>query len=288
MLVPYGRMPGGQLVYANETARGIKCGAVCPLCHAPLVSKQGEVIAWHFAHAAEGGGQDSGGGGVPCGETLLHRAAKAAIVSLAPSKRGEVGGLLRVGGMAAFGRVKSARAEYWIKALGRRVDTALTLDVIWSYAESPARRRIAGLSCVLEVCVTNPKDDDYKAELAAAGIPAYELRLSMDDVMGRIERMRRRPKSFESALRTIVQQHRLETLTVPGASMRLSWAEIGGRLTAGWSGWSDDLSYAFAALKPYPDGREIRKDCTGRCGCGAFTRGGYRRCYACHERAQRG
>lgn len=45
--------PDGDVRFVDEVPRGVACGCRCPECFSPLVAKQGEARAWHFAH--EGG-----------------------------------------------------------------------------------------------------------------------------------------------------------------------------------------------------------------------------------------
>lgn len=40
----------GRTRFVGDVARGAACGCVCPICKGPLVAKQGEINAWHFAH----------------------------------------------------------------------------------------------------------------------------------------------------------------------------------------------------------------------------------------------
>lgn len=70
--VPYKigvRKTDGRCVNIDEVPRGKDCGCICKKCEQPLIAKQGEKNAWHFAHAAQ---SDCKG----MGETHLHLAAK--------------------------------------------------------------------------------------------------------------------------------------------------------------------------------------------------------------------
>lgn len=40
----------GELVSINEVKNGLKCGCVCPACGAKLIARQGQKVAYHFAH----------------------------------------------------------------------------------------------------------------------------------------------------------------------------------------------------------------------------------------------
>lgn len=55
-LIPFGlRLSDQQLVDVSEVERGKKCGCICPSCKTALISRQGEVNEWCFAHVAKGG-----------------------------------------------------------------------------------------------------------------------------------------------------------------------------------------------------------------------------------------
>lgn len=43
-----------QYVDVHEVGRGAKCDCICPSCKTPLSARQGDVNAWHFAHATRG------------------------------------------------------------------------------------------------------------------------------------------------------------------------------------------------------------------------------------------
>lgn len=40
----------GELVSINDVKNGLKCGCVCPACGAKLIARQGQKVAYHFAH----------------------------------------------------------------------------------------------------------------------------------------------------------------------------------------------------------------------------------------------
>jgi hypothetical protein len=40
----------GRIHHVNTVENGKGCGCVCPACQEPLISRQGEVLSWHFAH----------------------------------------------------------------------------------------------------------------------------------------------------------------------------------------------------------------------------------------------
>lgn len=49
--IPFGkRISDGRFVDATEVGNGASCGCLCPSCGMPLIARQGDVYAWHFAH----------------------------------------------------------------------------------------------------------------------------------------------------------------------------------------------------------------------------------------------
>lgn len=53
----YGMKKGSDEIVAivdlSNTQRGLKCGCVCPVCHADFLAKMGEIRAAHFAHSGK-------------------------------------------------------------------------------------------------------------------------------------------------------------------------------------------------------------------------------------------
>lgn len=70
--IPFGLTLDGIVVDATEVLRGHSCNCVCPGCGNALSAKQGEKLAWHFAHA-NGSACDQGY------ESALHLALKRII-----------------------------------------------------------------------------------------------------------------------------------------------------------------------------------------------------------------
>ena len=52
-LIPFGlRADDGYLVDVFHVERGHRCRCLCPSCKTPLIARQGDQKAWHFAHAS--------------------------------------------------------------------------------------------------------------------------------------------------------------------------------------------------------------------------------------------
>ena len=67
--------PEGRMVHVNDVERGRNCNCTCHECGAALISRQGEINAWHFAHAKD---EDCSG----TAESALHFAAKEILCAL--------------------------------------------------------------------------------------------------------------------------------------------------------------------------------------------------------------
>ena len=84
VLMPVALDSAGDLLWVTAAANGLGASATCICCGAPVVAKQGDYVAWHFAHHNTEGAPSAGGGGAnyqfpvgACnGETWLHRAGK--------------------------------------------------------------------------------------------------------------------------------------------------------------------------------------------------------------------
>lgn len=64
----------GQWRHINDAERGVACRCLCPTCGSPLIAKQGELTAWHYAHLRRSNCQ---------GETALHEIGKRVVCDIA-------------------------------------------------------------------------------------------------------------------------------------------------------------------------------------------------------------
>ena len=151
----------GGRVSIEGVPRGLACEAVCMSCGTPVVAKQGEINAWHFAHHVEDG--------TPCsGESYVHALVKDAFA-------GAVGRVLPLPGIDRkhYPRITSAKLENGDAIPNRRVDVLLELswDLPW---------HIGAGALAVEVCVTNPKDEAFRRDAESVGFPVLEVRYRED------------------------------------------------------------------------------------------------------------
>lgn len=68
--IGWGRSEDGKLIHVREARQGKECNCTCPDCGLQLIAKQGQIMAWHFAHSQP----------TECfGESILHKVAKEII-----------------------------------------------------------------------------------------------------------------------------------------------------------------------------------------------------------------
>jgi hypothetical protein len=167
----FARAETGAVVQVQDVQRGLACQCTCLGCGGHLVAKQGSKVVWHFAHEQPADQRS-------CGETALHLAAKAVLLTLPamwlppaewslPSLHDSTGRELPVlahgaGQMVTIGSVELELGQR--SALGAvRLDALLTTSVV---------------PVGVEVLVTHAVDETKKAALTALQLPALEIDLS--------------------------------------------------------------------------------------------------------------
>ena len=178
--VPFGERDG-RMYEAKEVRRGLACECVCPACGEQLAARQGEVLAWHFAHWRPPGPQKAcGRGGL---ETSLHKFTKQVLVEsvgkvISVPKTNEGVGARWDSNM----RVLRGWLETPIPNTNRRVDVLLEGNVRRIGPKDPLPWESAVMLGV-EVCVTNPKTREYQAEVSRGSTwSIMELSISPEEV----------------------------------------------------------------------------------------------------------
>jgi len=163
LLQSFGVTGDGRVVSVEEVNRGKACDCCCPACGEILIARQGDVRAWHFAHA-------SGGDCAGAAESVLHLAAKQLIVEegqiLVPALEANASHRLEDGriGEASLER----RPENWTLA-GARSEVpvgALRIDVAATHNGEPI---------FIEVAVTHLVDEAKQEALAALRTACFEI-----------------------------------------------------------------------------------------------------------------
>ncbi|WP_295459225.1 competence protein CoiA family protein [uncultured Thiodictyon sp.] len=186
LLQSFGVDQEGRLVSVEEVCRGKACECCCPGCGEVLIARQGEVRAWHFAHASDG---DC----VGAAEGALHRAAKQLIVQegaiLVPGLEVKEKHRLDDGrlGESALGRPP----ETWTLTAAREEVTVgdYRIDVAGTHDGSPV---------FIEVAVTHAVEDSKREALSRLGVHCFEIKLD--------------PYQYESWTWTSLRQEILECI----------------------------------------------------------------------------
>jgi competence protein CoiA len=165
LLQSFGLTSDGRLVSVEDVNRGKACACCCPECGEVLIARQGDMRAWHFAHA-------SGGDCAGAAEGALHKAAKQLIVQegavLVPALEAKASHRLDDGrlGEAALMRppqtwtLTEIREEVTIGAY--RIDVTATHD---------------GQPLLIEIAVTHVTEEPKREALCALGVPCCEILL---------------------------------------------------------------------------------------------------------------
>ncbi len=163
LLQSFGLTVDGRLVSVEEVARGKACDCCCPLCGEVLIARQGDVRAWHFAHA-------SGGDCGAAAEGALHLAVKQLIVQegkiLVPALEARASHRLDDGRLGEAALVRPA--ETWM-LVGTRPEVAvgaLRIDVAATHDGAPI---------FIEVAATHLVDDAKRLALAGLGVACFEI-----------------------------------------------------------------------------------------------------------------
>lgn len=145
----------GVLVSINEVKNGLRCGCVCPACGAKLIARQGQKVAYHFAHYKI---SDCGHGK----ETALHLLGKKII------KKGRVFVPAKPGTSERQGSVHS-----YSEAIEEMYIESVKPDVLLK-SESEL--------LAVEIKVHHAVDYEKKFKIYELGLPMIEIDLSdIDD-----------------------------------------------------------------------------------------------------------
>jgi hypothetical protein len=164
--LPYALDAADRLVSAEVVPRGAACGCRCPECFSPLISKQGEVLRWHFAHEADSDG-GTGKGCTNAFETMVHRLAKQIIL--------DAGRITVPAFVAHYGlHIETVRGQ-------REVSYLAAEDEVWL---QDIRRRpdalvqAGGKLLAIEIYVAHLCPKEKRDGFAARGLAAIEIDLS--------------------------------------------------------------------------------------------------------------
>ena len=165
LLQSFGLTVDGRLVSVEDVSRGKACACCCSECGEVLIARQGEVRAWHFAHAS---GSECAGGA----EGALHRAAKQLILEagaiLVPGLKAWATHVLGDGRSGESLQVRPAETWTLTEARAEVVVGDYRIDVVANHEGGPV---------FIEVTVTHAVDAPKGEALTALGVPCFEIRL---------------------------------------------------------------------------------------------------------------
>lgn len=201
MKIPFGlRLDDDRMVGPEQVTNGLGCGCVCAECGLPLISKQGQIKEWHFAHA-------SGGDCHGAVETAIHRMAKQMIMNFkaiyVPGRTIErhIGGptwkTVLKGEIQAEGLVELRECREEARIDTRRPDITATLP--------------SGMPIAIEVAFSHFCDEEKVAWLKERDLTTLEVDIFMppnakaNEVMAILEE-----RLFKSGLRSIWLHHAQE------------------------------------------------------------------------------
>lgn len=155
-------LSGDKIVHITDVQNGIACGCLCPECGGALIARQGDVRAWHFAHA-------SGSECVTAPETALHKLAKQWLSDQS---------IIRMPGGYVVCDGKRCQVTPGVTA---KVDKAHLESSFGSVVPDVYLELIHNNRCLevfVEIAVTHFIDDDKRQKLADIRIPTLEVDLS--------------------------------------------------------------------------------------------------------------
>lgn len=167
---PFARNAAGQLVDIQHVENGKRCNCTCLACGQPLVAKQGELKAWHFAHAIQNHG-DMCAGGL---ETALHIAAKELLEHERLIATPQT--LLHLSATSSRGVPVDVYREISSKQI--KLDT-VTLEQVVHHVRPDVLATVAGRPLIIEITVSHGLDATKKQKLREMGIAAMEVNLRL-------------------------------------------------------------------------------------------------------------
>lgn len=147
----------GNLVHVDQVTNGLSCQCVCVVCRSPLVAKQGQEKAHHFAHDGEHSCDWSG-------ETELHLMAKEVIKQDCS---------LSVTVLSLDGKPHKVKIPF-IEVKIEASYGGFTPDLV-AYSED-------GEAFLIEICVTHPCEQDKLVSYRRQALNAVEVILPLSSL----------------------------------------------------------------------------------------------------------
>lgn len=198
LLLPVGIDRYGHWRYPSEVEQGKACGCFCPKCGDPLIARHGEILQWHFAHDRSANEHPNGYGNESCREGVLHIWSK----HLVKKSIGKC--IVLPKGKSKYKlRIDSAQEEVVLPKTGRRVDLLLTVGIVPATSPIEAKPNCRK-HLVVEICVTNPKDEAYSLDMLQEDISAVEINVTWKRVHEHHGNLKNPGARTESALKSLL------------------------------------------------------------------------------------
>lgn len=155
----------GLIVSIDEVQRGLACACTCPGCRSPLIARQGEVRAWHFAHSH----------GVDCpwaAESALHLAAKEII----RRRRGMALPSFTVSDRVVLEDGRSGEGCETLPEAWMDFDQ-VTLEEQTGEMRGDVMARMGDYALIVEIAVTHFVDETKLEKIKALGLPVIEIQI---------------------------------------------------------------------------------------------------------------
>lgn len=255
------RVSDGCEVTVFDVERGGACGCICLVCGDDLIVKQGDVNVWHFAH--------SSGGGDSCNESVMHKVAKRVLIE----SRGKA---LYVPDAPSGHRwvVEDVRLEQWYEKAKRKPDALMRMSI-----RDGGKRgtEIVREVIAVEICVSNPKDDDYIRDMRVAGTSALEIDINAEMIQLWLNKRSNPHLSGRRQSSGATAWHQAVTKCVMGPWRdNRCWLNRSPHVWQICSVCGEALAKRGDACSSCADGK------TARCACGTSIKPQYSQCYRCY------
>ena len=162
--VPFAQVSDGRLIDVSGFESGLITDGICPECSGSLIAKKGDQRVHHFAHYSKTNC-------VGALETCLHKAAKQVLVDSVKNGTSFFA--------PAYGNSRAEKYKY--RAIDRpllNVDCEKTVFIPGQHRRPDALAEREAGKLAIEVCVTNPMDEDRIHFYEQAGLDCIEINLS--------------------------------------------------------------------------------------------------------------
>ena len=151
----------GKLIYIDEAENGLDCGCVCPSCGKPLIARQGQKNAHHFAHKGTNECEYVKQTNIHCMAEEIFLKEKSVYLPSCVLDMGNIHGIFHKEGFMNFDSVE----------LEKKVSDFIP-DIVM---------KIGNATLLVEIYVTHPVDEEKREKVRAAK-NFYMIEIDLSDV----------------------------------------------------------------------------------------------------------